>query len=60
MALIGQAVSEKKMFEYYGDIHVYIAPGQGQATPRGQKFFININILSICPFPASFALQIIF
>ena len=59
LALIGQAVSEEKMFENYGHIHD-IAPGQGQATPWGQNFLININILSICPFPASFALQIIF
>ena len=28
LALIGQAVSEKKMFEYYGKIHVY-CPGVG-------------------------------
>ena len=33
-------------------IHMYIAPGQGQITPWGQNFFININILSIFPFPA--------
>ena len=33
------------MFEYYGHIQ-YIAPGQGQTTPFGQKFFISIDILS--------------
>ena len=39
-------------------IYMYIAPGQGQ-TPPGDNFFfhfININIMSICPFPSSFAL----
>ena len=39
----------------FGHVHVY-----SQTTPLGQNFFININILSICPFPASFAPQIIF
>ena len=24
LVLIGRAVSEKKMFEYYGDIHVHV------------------------------------
>ena len=33
------------------DVSLYmyiIAPGQGQATPQGLKFYININLLSIC------------
>ena len=34
--------------------YMYIAPGQGQTTPWGQFFFININLLSICILPASF------
>ena len=38
---------------------MYIAPGQGQTTPWGQNVFININILSICLFSASFAPLII-
>ena len=29
---------------------MYIAPGQGQTTPHGLKFSININLLSICLF----------
>ena len=29
--------------EYYGHVHVY-STGQGQTTPWGQFFFININI----------------
>ena len=41
-------------------IYMYIAPGQGQATPWGQNFFININFLSICPFPACFPYQMTF
>ena len=34
--------------------YMYIAPGQGQTTPQGLKFSININHLSICLFPVSF------
>ena len=37
-ALIGLAVSEKKMFEYYGHIHVY-SPGTGADNPPGAKIF---------------------
>ena len=37
-SLIGQAVSEKKMFEYYGQIHVY-SPGAGADNPLQTKFF---------------------
>ena len=32
------AVSEKKMFEYYGHIHVY-SPGAGADNPPGAKIF---------------------
>ena len=32
-------------------IYTYIAPGQGQTTPQGLKFYTNINLLSICLFP---------
>ena len=32
------AVSEKKMFEYYGHIHVY-SPGAGADNPLGPKYF---------------------
>ena len=38
MALTGQAVSEKKLFEYYGHIHVY-SPREGADNPLGQKYF---------------------
>ena len=38
LALIRQEVSEEKMFEYYGDIHVY-CPGVGADEPRGSNFF---------------------
>ena len=37
-ALIGQAVSEKKMYEYYGHTHVY-SPGAGTDNPLGPKYF---------------------
>ena len=33
---------------------MYVAPGQEHTTPWGQNLFININILPICSFPASF------
>ena len=49
LALIGQAVSEKKIFEYYGDIHAYY-PGVGQTSPLG-----IINPQSISPFPYFFS-----
>ena len=39
-ALIGQEVSEKKMFENNGYIHVY-SPGAGANNPLGSNFFIN-------------------
>ena len=39
LALIGQAVSEK-MFEYYGNKHVY-CPGVGPYKPLGPTFFQN-------------------
>ena len=35
-------------------IYMYIAPGQGQTTPWAQNIFLNINLLSICSFLASF------
>ena len=31
-----------------------IAPGQGQTDPRGQKFDVNKNVLSLRSFVASF------
>ena len=34
--------------------YMYIAPEQGQTTPRAQNIFININLLSICSFLAGF------
>ena len=40
MALIGQAVSEKKIFEYHCNIDVY-CPGVGADRPLGSKFFQN-------------------
>ena len=38
---IGQAVSEKKAFEYFGNIHVY-SPGMvADQPPLGSKVFYN-------------------
>ena len=34
--------------------YMYIAPGQGQAAPRGQSFNVNRNLLSFHSFDASF------
>ena len=42
------------------EIYMHIAPRQGQTTPRGQNFSININFLSICLFPVSFTHLIAF
>ena len=33
---------------------MYIAPGQRQTAPRGQKFDVNRKALSLYPFVASF------
>ena len=38
LALIGQLVSEKKIFEYYGNIHEYILPKVGEDQPLGSIF----------------------
>ena len=38
LALIGHIVSEKKLFEYYGHIHVY-SPREGTDKPLGAKYF---------------------
>ena len=38
LAFIGQAVSEKKAFEYFGNIHVY-SPGVVAEQPLGSKVF---------------------
>ena len=49
LAKIGQAVSEKKMFENNGHIHVF-SPGAGTDNPKGNLFlniFINTNFQSI-------------
>ena len=66
MALIGQAVSEEKMFEYYGDIHVY-CPGVGAYEPLGSNFFGQVvseekmfeyygNIHVYCPWVGAYEL----
>ena len=48
MALIGQAVSEEMMFEYYGDIHVY-CPGVGAYEPLGSNLFQNHKYSALLP-----------
>ena len=50
LALNGKTVSEEKIFEYYGNIHVY-CPGVGVNLSLGSNFFTIINLQSVCPFP---------
>ena len=38
---IGRAVIEKKTFKDYAILYTYIAQGQRQITPGGQKFECN-------------------
>ena len=52
LALIGQAVSEEKTFEYYGNIHVYCTV-VGAHEPLGSIFFSESLIFS----PTSYFLQ---
>ena len=52
LALIGQLVSEKMMFENYGYIHIY-SPGTGADNPPEVIYFINSIIQSILSFAAS-------
>ena len=33
---------------------MYVTPGEGQTTPRGQNFDVNRKALSLYPFVASF------
>ena len=54
LALIGQAISEKKRFENNGHIHVY-SPRAGSEAPLVIRFFKNINLVSIWSFAASFS-----
>ena len=44
LALIGQVVSEEKMFEYYEVIHVYCL-GVGANEPLGSIFWAVVNTL---------------
>ena len=51
---------KKNLFEvwfhaiFFMILYMYIAPGQGQTTPRGQSFNVNRNVLSFHSFDASF------
>ena len=38
-------------------LYMYIAPGQGQTTPRGQSFDVNRNFLSLHSFVAKMSLK---
>ena len=46
--LIGQAVSEKRIFEYSGYIHVY-CPRVGADQPLGSKFAHKYSIHLLIP-----------
>ena len=53
LVLVCEAVSEDRIFEKNGYVHVY-SLGAGAVNPLGQfVFFRNINILSIWSFAAS-------
>ena len=39
---------------FFRILYMYIAPGQGQTAPRGQRFDFNRKALSFYPFVASF------
>ena len=59
LALIGRAVSEIKIFQYYGDTHVYCTGGGGGGgadQPQGSIFFRIINLQSIWHLPILFKL----
>ena len=56
MALIGHALSEEMMFEYYGDIHVYCTEVGANEALESNFMFRIIDIQSYCPFPARFSL----
>ena len=52
LALIGQAVSEKKIFECYCNIHVY-SSGVGAYQPLWSNFFFQNQILCSVHLPIS-------
>ena len=56
LALIGKEEVSKRLFEN-NVIYMYKAPGHlsGADKPQGSIFFINIHLLSIWLFAASFA-----
>ena len=42
------------LYNFFHDLYMYIAPGQGQTSPRGQSFDVSRNVLSLYSFVASF------
>ena len=40
--------------QFFHDLYMYIDPGQGQITTRGQNFYVNRKALSLYTFVASF------
>ena len=48
LGLIGQAVSEKKMFENNGYVHVY-SPGAGTDNPLGSFFSLTVLFSQYSP-----------
>ena len=59
LAMIGQVVSEQKIFEYYGDVHVYCT-GVGEDTPLGSNCFQNHKYSVHLPISFKFFLQMTF
>ena len=61
LALIGQVVSETKMFENNGHLHVY-SPGIGADSPRAHFFFFffqNEIFLLIWSFAAIYPISLL-
>ena len=56
LALIGQALSEEMMFEYYGNMHVYCTEVGANESLESNFMFRIIDIQSYCPFPSRFSL----
>ena len=42
------------LYNFFVILYVYISPGQGQTSPRGQSFDVNRNVLSLHSVVASF------
>ena len=58
--MIDQTVSEEKMFEYFGDIHVYYCPGVGADEPLWSIFSESVIFIPTAHFLQDFHLKLHF